>query len=85
VQSPAAVRIGQEAEQVDAVALLAAQFRVQQDLGDLFGIPARQLEPLERRDQALLQIFDPNQAHLVAPILSHDQPSSFTLAGLRAS
>ena len=70
---------------MDAVALVAAQFRVQQDLSDLLGILARQLEPLERRDQAMPQIFDPNQAHLVAPILSHDQPSSFTEVGLRAS
>ena len=42
----------------------------------LFGILARQLEPLERRDQAMPQIFDPNQAHLVAPILSHGHPLS---------
>jgi hypothetical protein len=53
------------------VALVAAQFRVQQDLSDLFGILAPQLEPLERRDQAMAQIFDPNQAPLVVPILSH--------------
>jgi hypothetical protein len=61
---------------VDAVALVAAQFRIQQDLSNLFGILARQLEPLERRDQAMPQIFDPNQAHLVAPILSHGHPLS---------
>jgi hypothetical protein len=67
------------------VALVAAQFRVQQDLSDLFGILARQLEPLERLDQAMPQICDPNQAQLVAPILSDDQPHSFTMAGLRAS
>jgi hypothetical protein len=70
---------------VDAVALVAAQFRVQQDLSHLFGILARQLKPLERRDQAMPQVFDPNQAQLVAPILSHYHPSSFTVAGLRAS
>jgi hypothetical protein len=59
---------------VDAVALMAAQFRVQQDLSYLFGILGRQLEPLERRDQAMAQIFDLNQAHLVIQILSHDHP-----------
>jgi hypothetical protein len=63
---------------------MATQFRVQQDLSDLFGILARQFECLERRDQAIPQIFDPNQAHLVAPILSHGHPSPFTVAGLRA-
>jgi hypothetical protein len=70
---------------VDAVALVAAQFRIQQDLSNLFGILARQLEPLERRDEAMPQILNPNQAHLIAPILSHDQPSSLTEAALRAS
>ena len=57
-----------------AVALMATQFRVQQDLSDLFGILVRQLEPLERLNQAMPQIFDPHQAHLVAPILSHGHP-----------
>jgi len=70
---------------VDAVALVAAQFRVQQDLSDLFSVLARQLEPLESRDQAMPQIYVPNNVHLVAPILSHDQPSPFTEAALRAS
>jgi hypothetical protein len=70
---------------VYAVALVAAQFRVQQDLSNLFGILARQLDPLERLDEAMPQIYDPNQAHLVVPIFSHDQPSPFTEAGLRAS
>jgi hypothetical protein len=55
---------------------MAAQFRVQQDFSYLFGILGRQLECLERRDQAMPQIFDPNQAHLVAPILSHGHPLS---------
>jgi len=53
---------------------MATQFRVQQDLSDLFGILVRQLEPLERLNQAMPQIFDPHQAHLVAPILSHGHP-----------
>ena len=56
------------------MALVATQFRVQQDLSDLFGILARQLEPLECRDQAMVQIFDPNQAPIVVPILSHIHP-----------
>jgi hypothetical protein len=64
---------------------MAAQFRVQQDLSDLFGILAGQLEPLERRDQTMPQMFDLNQAHLVARILSHDEPASFTEATLLAS
>jgi len=50
---------------VDAVALVAAQFRVQQDISNLFGILGRQLKPLEGRYQAMPQIFDSNQRHLV--------------------
>jgi hypothetical protein len=64
---------------------MAAQFRVQQDLSDLFGILERQLEPLERRDQAMPQIFDPNQGHLTTQILSHDHLSYLTVAWLCAS
>jgi hypothetical protein len=64
---------------------MAAQFRVQQDFSYLFGILGRQLECLERRDQAMPQVFDLNQAHLVARILSHDEPSSVAKAMLLAS
>jgi len=64
---------------------MATQFGVQQDLSDLFGILGRQLEPLERRDQAMPQVFDLNQAHLVARILNHDEPSSVAEAMLLAS
>jgi hypothetical protein len=64
---------------------MATQFRVQQDLSHLFGINAPELEPLERCDQAMPQILDSNQVHLVTQILGHDPPSSFTEAVLGAS
>lgn len=53
VHAATAVRIGQKAKQVDAMALVTAHFRVQQDLGNLLGILTLQLEPRKGRCQAV--------------------------------